>query len=324
MASDPFTPRLIGVVNCLRGTKNRSEDLLQVGVGQAMAHHGEILQGVFEGSDGRLHRGLVTLPLPTQRTTATFWPNKQGTISTRPAHREKAAHAVELTLRHLGYVNAGGDLTLESDIPIGHGFGSSTADVVAAIRATAKAADATLPRSTISKLAVVAEGASDAIVYDQDVVLFAHREGHILEHFGGELPPLLVVGFRAGASVPVNTLDLPRARYTMQEIEQFRVLRGLVAYAVKHQDPRLIGQVATASACISQRHLPKPDLQLIIDLAETHGACGVQVAHSGTLMGALFDASQLHLSRQLDFFANDLERSGFADLKYIPLQIEGG
>lgn len=44
----------------------------QIGVGHAIAHHGELLQGVFEGHDGRLHRGLLTLPYPLRTATATF------------------------------------------------------------------------------------------------------------------------------------------------------------------------------------------------------------------------------------------------------------
>src|SRR3546814_1001864 len=53
---------------------------LQVGVGRAMAHHGELLQGVFEGDDGRLHRGLITLSLAAQQSTVTFWPGEEGGI----------------------------------------------------------------------------------------------------------------------------------------------------------------------------------------------------------------------------------------------------
>ena len=53
----------------------------------------------------------------------------------------------------------------------------------------------TLRRSTVCRLAAETEGASDAIAYGDQAVLFSHREGRILEHVGGEIPPLLVVGF---------------------------------------------------------------------------------------------------------------------------------
>jgi uncharacterized protein involved in propanediol utilization len=265
----------------------------------------------------------VTLPFASLQSTAIFWPGEEGDIRTRPTGRRKAARAAALTLDHLGFGNAGGDLTLESDIPVGHGYGSSTADVIAAIRAAAAAAGATLRRSTVCRLAVAAEGASDAIAYGGQAVLFAHREGHILEYFGGEYPPLLVVGFRTGGARPIDTLSLPRARYHGQEIEQFRVLRGLASRAVKQQNPRLIGLVATASARICQRHLAKPRLETVVELAEAHGACGIQVAHSGTLMGVLFDADERTAAARAATLARRLDQAGFRGTTTFAVNADG-
>jgi uncharacterized protein involved in propanediol utilization len=305
------------------GSGARTEHRLQVGVGRAMAHHGELLQGVFEGEDGRLHRALITLPLAAKQSMVTFWPSTQGGIRTRPEHRRKSARAAALTLEHLGIPSAGGDLTIESDIPVGHGFGSSTADVIAAIRATAAATGVTLRRSTVCRLAVEAEGASDAIAYGDQVVLFAHREGRIMEHLGGEYPPLLVVGFRSARARPIDTLSLPRARYDQEEIEQFRTLRGLAWRAVRQQDPRLIGRVATASARISQRRLANPRLEAVLDLAAAHGACGVQVAHSGTLMGVLFDADENGVATRTTALAGSLRRAGFRGIVRFAVNADG-
>lgn len=323
MVSDESAPQGGRSGGGANGTDKQTERRLQVGVGRAMAHHGELLQGVFEGADGRLHRGLITLPFAAQQSTVTFWPRAQGGIRTRPASRRKAARAAALTLEHLGFANVGGDLTIESDIPVGHGYGSSTADVIAAIRAAAAAAGATLRRSTVCRLAVEAEGASDAIAYGDQAVLFAHREGLILEHFGGEYPPLLVVGFRTGGARPIATLSLPRARYDSQEIEQFRVLRGLASHAIRHQDPRVVGLVATASARISQHHLTKPRFEAVLNLAEAHGACGVQVAHSGTLMGVLFDADERGVAARAAVLAGTLGQAGFRGIRTFALNVDG-
>jgi len=248
MVSDSSAPEGGRSVGGANGSDKRTERRLQIGIGRATAHHGELLQGVFDGHEGRLHRGLITLPLAAQQSTVTFWPGEEGGLRTRPTNRRKAARAAVLTLEYLGFPDAGGDLTIESDIPVGHGYGSSTADVIATIRATAAAAGATLRRSTVCRLAVAAEGASDAIAFGDQAVLFAHREGSVIEHFGGEYPPLLVVGFRTGGARTIDTDGLPRAHYGPEEIEQFRVLRGLASHAVRQQDPRLIGRVATASA----------------------------------------------------------------------------
>ena len=268
-----------------------------MGEGWAIAHHGELLQGVFESRDGRLHRGLVTLPMPALQTHAVAHLDGASNIYVDPPDRHKAAHAASIVLGHLGY-HEGGRLTLDSRIAVGHGYGSSTADVVATIRAVAAARDVNLPRQTIAELAVQAEGASDAIVYDDQAILFAHREGLILEHFGPSLPPLLVIGLTEPDVEEIDTLRFPRARYGPEEIQVFKVLRGLMRRAVDQQNPWLAGRVATVSAQINQRYLPKPQLTAVQELAEHHRACGVQVAHSGTAMGILLDPAMRNAARR--------------------------
>jgi uncharacterized protein involved in propanediol utilization len=306
----------------INGGGDQDERPLQVGIGRAIAHHGELLQGVFEGEDGRLHRGLATLPLASQQALATFWPRDKGGIRVRPASKIKAARATALTLEHLGFKGKNGDLTIESAIPVGHGYGSSTADVIASIRAAAAAVGVALRRSTVSCLAVAAEGASDAIAYGDQALLFAHREGQIIEHFGGEFPPLIVVGFRSSKRPPIDTLQLPRARYTSEEIQLFRVMRGLAYHSVKQQDPRLLGRVATMSARISQRYLPKPRFEAVMELAQDHRACGVQVAHSGTLIGILLDADAREAVARAPVLAAKVTSAGFRDVMTFTLNAE--
>ena len=48
--------------------------------------------------------------------------------------------------------------------------------------------------------------------------------------------------------------------------------------------------MATASARVNQRFLPKPSLPDLIELSRRLGGAGVQVAHSGTVAGLIFDA----------------------------------
>jgi len=57
----------------------------------------------------------------------------------------------------------------------------------------------------------------------------------------------------------------------------------------------LLGQAATASARLNQEHLEKPQLEEFIQSSQKKGALGVLVAHSGTVVGALW-ASELGAS----------------------------
>ncbi|WID99745.1 kinase (plasmid) [Bosea vestrisii] len=264
---------------------------LGIGIGKAAAHHGEILQGVFDGSDGRLHRGLVTLPCPIFGSTAAFWPRSGRDIATRPMGREKASRAARLTLERLQRPDIGGDLVIESTVPMGHGYGSSTSDVVATIRAVASAARVILRPETIAALAVSAETASDPLAFENLPILFAQRDGYMLELLGFAFPPLVIVGCNLEPTRPVDTVLTSPARYNSEEIEVFRVLKGLAKRAISDGDAQLLGRVATASAKISQRHLPKPDFEALCAISLSAGADGLQVAHSGTLAGFLFDGA---------------------------------
>ncbi|WP_162240362.1 hypothetical protein [Nocardia arizonensis] len=50
--------------------------------------------------------------------------------------------------------------------------------------------------------------------------------------------------------------------------------------------------MATASARLNQRFLEKPELETLVEIAAEHGAAGVQVAHSGSVAGVLFDPTR--------------------------------
>lgn len=293
------------------------------GEGHAIGHHGELIQGVFEDEQGYLHRGLVTIPLDNLRSTAQLILDESETLRVEPPTKTKALRAAHLSLEQLGNPT-GGRLYVESDIPIGHGYGSSTADVVASIRAAAAALGTKLSAASISRLAVAAETATDATAFETESLLFAQREGEVLEHFGGSLPPFVLIGFKSDRASGVSTLDLPAARYSLEEIQLFRVLRGSVARAVRHQDPRLLGRAATQSACISQRHFPKLCFDYVAGLAERYQALGIQVAHSGSLYGLLLDSGSAGLPSVIREISNELSNAGFQDIAVFPVSGAGG
>lgn len=269
-----------------------------VGYGCAFGHHGELLQGVFQddGAGGdHLTRGLITLPCRLFWCCARFVPygeHPQGVV-TFPADKVKAQRAAECALRSLG-VPLSGQLRLMSNIPPGRGLGSSTADVIAAMRAVFDCYGASACASQLARLAVAAETASDAIMFwrgpASPVVLFAQREGRVIEQFAGPLPSLIALGFDAAPDTPgIDTLGLPLPNYTPLEQDEFEALRRQLRHAISTGDSALIGQAATRSAMINQGYLPTPGFEQWTDVSAAHGAVGVQVAHSGTVVGLLFD-----------------------------------
>ena len=262
------------------------------GRGQAIGHHGEILQGVFECPEGTLHRALVTLPCRTLRSTATFVPSSGPGVAVDPAWKVKALRAAHLTLDHLGFPDQGGTLVIHGNAPTCWGLGSSTSDVTAAIRAVGQAFRVQLDPVATASIAVQAEVASDSVMFEDRTVLFAQREGIVLEDFELRLPALDVVGFNSDPSGRgVDTLVMLPAVYGSWEVEMFRPLLGLLRRALCEQDASLLGLVASASARINQSHLPKPYFDRLERLVESVGAVGLQVAHSGSVVGLLFDSA---------------------------------
>ncbi|MDK1492906.1 hypothetical protein QN219_23065 [Sinorhizobium sp. 7-81] len=109
----------------------------------------------------------------------------------------------------------------------------------------------------------------------------------------------------------VDTLAFEPARYSPEEIETFRPLRALLRRAIKASDFALLGRAATASAWINERFLPKPRLTDIETIGVCHGAVGVQVAHSGTVVGLMFDPANEKTSDNMERAMHDLRKSGF-------------
>jgi uncharacterized protein involved in propanediol utilization len=280
----------------------------------AIGHHGEILQGIAEDQPSRLRRVLVSLACGSLRSNAVFMPHRSDPLIVDPPWKVKALRAAELTLQCCDGSSLGGRLVLRSNIPLGWGLGSSTADVIATIRAVAHALDRTFTAEEVAALSVKSEDASDSVMFEDCAVIFAHRDGVVLERLARHLPPVEVLGFNTDTTqAGVDTLSFNRAYYTWWEIEAFRPLLGLLRRAVYVQDSSLLGLVASASARINQRFLPKPHFDELERIAERLGAVGLQVAHSGTIVGMLFDPQIDDLDKRIRYARSLVRELGFVD-----------
>lgn len=69
---------------------------------------------------------------------------------------------------------------------------------------------------------------------------------------------------------------------------RFREALDRIRAGLADGDARLIGEGATLSSLANQAVLPKPQLDSVLSLGRAAGALGVNVAHSGTVLGLLF------------------------------------
>ena len=263
---------------------------MREGSGVASHHHGELMQGAV-WRDGQLVPCLITMPGRGVGSVARFQAQAALSLEILPSWKRKAARAACLTLAHLGLPVAG-RLEVECSVATGIGLGSSTCDVVAAIRAVAAACGVVLDVGTVAQLAVAAEGASDPIMFEGEMVLFAQRQGRVLESLGAWTPRYAVMSFDADpARGGVDTLGLPVPAYTSSELVAFEDMIARAREAIRRRDPDALASlavVATESATLNQRFLPLRNFEQIRRLGEESGALGVQISHSGTVGGLLF------------------------------------
>lgn len=237
---------------------------------------GELVQGTIDGSNF-----LITCPVDIFTE-----------VAVEPEGRKIAAgpKTFEAVRRTMAYLGAPGDklsVTVSSSLPQGKGMASSSADISAACQAAALSLGKTLTPDEIADLALGIEP-TDGIFYP-GIVLFDHVRGTVRKPLG-EVPPMSIVIFDSGGQVDTQEFNSRRdlAGLNRAKEPQIRQAVELVARGLAEGDCLLIGQGATLSAMANQRILFKACLPDVIDTALEFGAVGVNVAHSGTVIGCLF------------------------------------
>ena len=285
----------------------------KVGVGRSIAQHGELFQGQINDDQNRLRRCLVSLPCNQLYSRAEFRPGNGGGFHVYPAHKQKALKVVELTLAHLSAPEVSGQIVLESTIPEAKGYGSSTADCIAAAIAAADSLGRHLSDEEIAQLVVAAELASDNFMFRR-AVLFGHREGIVLEDFLRNLPNFDVLGVDTTPEGHVETLKYPPAEYSWRQLQSFLTLRAALRRAIFRNDIALLARVATASACINEQFLPKRYFREICAIVKHSRALGLAVAHSGTLLSILLNPGDESLERKVDQIRTWLDGLGISQV----------
>ena len=245
---------------------------------------GELAQGVIEG----IHF-LVTCPVDFySRVKVDIYSDGPGVEA--PQDCDKAAAAVRRTLFHLKNAKVRAKLTINNPIPRGKGMASSSADLAAAIAATGLALGEEISPYQIAQIALSIEPTDGIMI--PGVALFDHRAGIIRESLGPP-PPMEIVALDLGGTVDTVQFNMVDRFQRWQSVDEQtgEALRWL-RRGIEEQDPALVGRGASISAEASQTVLAKPRLAEVKEFAESVGAVGVNVGHSGTIMGVLLDARE--------------------------------
>lgn len=284
-------------------------DMIGTATALAPGTCGELVQGMIGGVDF-----LVTCPINQfSRATVTLRAGDEANPASRVRgidHLPKTRQAVASTLARLEICAGIPDLIAEvfiaNPIPAGKGMGSSSADITAAVWAAGKAAGVELPPATIADIALSVEP-TDGVMYP-GIALFDHRRGRIAESLGPP-PPLEVIAIDRGGQV--DTLEfnkVDRASQWQSVATETDAALELVREGIRRCDAELVGRGATLSARAGHPAGAGPLVERAAEFAGDIGAVGVNVAHSGTVVGILLDArkrqSKPALRRALEAFGD--------------------
>jgi L-threonine kinase len=276
---------------------------MKIGRGSCNGTFGELVQGIIGDRPF-----LITLPIPSLCSHAVFFPDPAISEIRGADSKVKAIKAGRLLLQWFG-VKGGGFIEIRSNIPIGKGLASSSADI-AAMKSVAQSYSLPLTKEIISTISAMVEP-TDGVMYEQ-IVSFDYIHGEMIESFG-VLPPFTIVGIDTGGIV--NTIEFNHVpkEYDKHDENQFSKAYGLVKKGFREKNLSFICMAATISARVNQKLLSKPFFSEFEKLAQEFEG-GIVVAHSGTMIGILIDNSitrnnkdvTCHLFRQISLLFKDL------------------
>ena len=252
---------------------------------------GELVQGIADGADF-----LVTCPINQfSRATVTLQAGDGPQHTVRgidhlPKTRQAVSIALDELTAQLAIHRLSAQVSIANPIPPGKGMGSSSADITAAVGALGQAAGHPFPPKSIARIALSVEP-TDGVMFP-GITRFDHRRGSVAEPLGPP-PALEVIVIDPGGVV--DTLEfnrIDRTQQWQQIADHTAEALALVREGIRLGDAALLGRGATISALAG--HPPASDgwVQRAAAFAEEHSAAGINVAHSGTVVGILLDARQ--------------------------------
>ena len=240
---------------------------------------GEIIQGWILGSEK-----LISCPIDWYSTVEVC----DGTPL--PDERPLTRATVNALLSHFGYALSRSQalrVEVHSTIPVAKGMASSTADIAATAIATAHHLGHSLDESILATLCVSLEP-TDSTLFRQ-LTLFDHHHARTQITCGPSPEFDLLV---LESPVILRTADYHRLPREAALHANADVLQGAwekVQTACASNSASLLGEAATLSAIASQALLPKPGFAALLSLVESCGLYGLNVAHSGSVVGLMLD-----------------------------------
>jgi uncharacterized protein involved in propanediol utilization len=194
--------------------------------------------------------------------------------------------------RVTGFAPPPGELLYCSDIPIGHGMSSSTADAVALIRCLAQLGGLSCDERLVSTILHGVER-SDPVFLDSPVIYAT--AGHAILETLGRAPVMSARWVIGTMSTPTATTDEDGLLAIYERsLAEYDLSRADLIEGYRCGDPARIFRAATTSARLGQRACHSADIDRLLRLsAELPLEFGVFRAHTGTVAGVI--AGERHI-----------------------------
>ncbi|MFN2363534.1 MAG: GHMP kinase, partial [Halarsenatibacteraceae bacterium] len=192
-------------------------------------------------------------------------------------------------LNYYQVFNTGLDIDIASELLIGKGMGSSTADLAATVAAIMLLFKEKIDYYLLKKILIEVEPSDSSFL--PGLHLLDHLKGSKLEYLGRP-PDLEIMIFIQPGIIETNWFNQQENLKTLKTAKEVKVKKAfhLIKKGIKEQNKVLIGQGATLSSLAHQQILPKKGLERIKEIIiKTEKIYGMNIAHSGSLLGLLVE-----------------------------------
>jgi uncharacterized protein involved in propanediol utilization len=262
------------------GSPSLAEQPGRVAAGECHGTFGELIQGVLPND----RHFLVTLPIDI-KAVVEYKATDMDMVQANLRHKSKSIAAVTKYLR-MHDLPAGGYLRFRSSFTAGKGLASSSADMVAALRAVARYFDLAVSPQAIETILRDIEP-TDGVMYD-GVVSYFHREVRLDEKIGAT-PRLTIVSADRGGECDTIQFNRRKPAFSAKTRSEYADMLVSVKSAIRDNDLHSLGRLTTRSCELSQGFNPHPHYALMNQLCVETDALGLVATHSGTCIGLLYD-----------------------------------
>lgn len=210
--------------------------------------------------------------------------------------KAKTEKALNLLAKRFDF-DCRGRVNFCSELPVGKGMASSTADLSAVMAAVLTSLGIAWEPLDLARIALTIEP-SDPVMFP-GITEFAHQDGKYVRELGPNVPAQLLVLDWGG------TLDTQRFNARSDLNVHYRRHESLIQKALSvfyegmvHSDLEKLAYASTISAQCNQEINPKPYALELTHFVRSLGGLGMITAHSGTLLAGVFPPEMSELIKE--------------------------